>query len=176
MIEDGAQPDRVIGPFRSSREGLHARVRLLQTAATVLTADPDVAFAALDQAVAYLRNEFLPQSQAEEFVLFPAVDGVMGSLGATNVMRAQHAGLAAMAGDFERVVAAARQDGDLAAYEKYLLPLTHGLYAAIRSHLEAEDSDYLSLLDDHLSESQVDVIVKNMARVSEARASANRHQ
>jgi hemerythrin-like domain-containing protein len=173
VTENSRQADRVIGPFRTSRERLHAGLRSLQTAGGALTAEPKLAFAALDNAVAYLRSEFLPQSQAEEFVLFPAVDGVMGSLGATNVMRAQHAGLAAMASDFERVVAAARRDGNVAAHERYLLPLTHGLYAAIRSHLEAEDGEYLPLLDDHLSESQVDVIVRNMDRVSAARASGN---
>jgi len=176
VTENKGQPDRVIGPFRTTRDRLRAGVRVLQAAAGALSAEPTVALAALNGAVAYLRDEFLPQSQAEEFVLFPAVDGVLGGAGATNVMRVQHAGLAAMASDFEHVVLAATRDGGVAAYEKYLLPLTHGLYAAIRSHLEAEDAAYLALLDDHLSESQVDVVVKNMGRVSEARASGNRAQ
>ena len=43
-----------------------------------------------------------------------------------------------------------------------------GLYALIRAHLEAEDDIYLSLLDQHLSESQVGVIVENLGRIARA--------
>lgn len=162
--------DRVIGPLRDLRASLHSGLRQLQTAANAVgNAEQRLAMPALDTAQRYLSRTLLPMLAAEDFVLLPAVDGVLGAQNATDIMRAEHAGIRVMAEDFAKVVEAARTDGDVAAYEKYLLPLLHGLYATIRLHLEAEDAAYLTLLDDHVSESQVNVICENLERVSNAR-------
>lgn len=159
--------DRVVGPLREVRQPLHDGLRQLRTAAQAVTeAEPKVAQAAIDAALAYLDEQLLPQCRAEEFTLYPAVDGVIGRKGATDVMVVQHQALADMSGDLRQVVEAARTDEDVAAYSRYLLPLLHGLYALVRSHLEAEDAAYLGLLDAHLSESQVRVVVENIERIS----------
>ncbi len=165
---DTAPADRVVGPLRSARRPLHTGLRQVQQAASGLDADPRVALAALDTAIHYLRSELAPILHAEEFVLFPAVDGVIGNMGASDIMRAQHAAIVAMIDDLERVVAAARTDGDVQAYQKYLVPLLHGLYAVVRMHLESEEVVWITLLDQHVSESQVQVIIDNLDRVSSA--------
>lgn len=159
--------DRVVAPLRAARVPLHDGLQQLQAAASAVPGpDAGAALAALDAAVAYLRELLLPVCRAEEFTLFTAVDGVLGAPGACDIMKAQHASIAAMADDLRRVVEAARKDGDVAAYGRYLFPLLHGLYALVRAHVEAEDDAYLSLLDSHLSESQVEVIVKNVGRLT----------
>jgi hemerythrin-like domain-containing protein len=159
--------DRVVAPLRDFRQPLHDGLTTLQVAAAAVgPAETKVALAALDAAVEFLRDVFVPASSAEEFIFFPTVDGVVGQVGVTAVMAAQHRSLAAMAMDLESVVEASRQDGDTAAYARYLLPLLHGLYAAIRVHLESEDDAYVGLLDDHLSESQVGMLVDNLRRVA----------
>jgi hemerythrin-like domain-containing protein len=164
-----AEP-RVIGPLRASREPLHAGLRTLQVAAeSIESAEPRVALAAMDAALQYVRNVLVLTCQAEEYTLFPAVDGVYGATGTCQVMVAQHAAIAAMAADLEQVVEAARSGGEPGDYRRYLVPLLHGLYAVARAHLEAEDDAYLSLLDAHLSESQVGVIVDNIGRITAAR-------
>ena len=162
--------DRVIGPLREARTPLTNGLRQLQLAASATaSAETPVALASLDNAVAYLRNIFLPVAEAEEFTLYIAVDGVLGAVGATDVMKAQHASIAVMTEDLGKVVSAAREDDDVPAYAQYLLPLLHGLYALVRAHLESEDDVYLPLLDDHLSESQVGMLVDNIGRISAAR-------
>ncbi|MCK9520673.1 MAG: hemerythrin domain-containing protein [Dehalococcoidia bacterium] len=159
--------DRVVGPLREARRPLHLGLRQLQLAAQAVSeAEPKVAQAAIDAAVAFLDEKLLPQCRAEEFTLFPAVDGVIGRKGATDVMFVQHEALNEMAADLHQVVEAARTDNDVAAYGRYLLPLLHGLYALTRAHLEAEDRAYIALLDEHLSESQVGVIVDNIERIA----------
>lgn len=162
--------DRVIGPLRDTRASLHSGLRQIQTAASAVeNADQRLAMSALDTAHRYVRRTLLPMIAAEDFVLLPAVDGVLGVQSATDIMRAEHEGIRVMAEDLSKVIEAARSDNDAAAYAKYLMPLLHGLYAAVRLHLEAEDAAYLTLLDAHLSESQVNVICENLERVSNAR-------
>lgn len=167
--------DRVVGPLRDVRRPLHEGLSALQTAAeAVASAEPALAFKALDRALAFLQRTFLPACEAEEFTLFIAVDGVYGATGAVAVMRAQHQVMVEMTTDLEKVVAAARQDNDSAAYAKLLHPLLYGLYGLARGHLESEDAAYLTILDEHLSESQVGVIVDNLDRIASARRSPAR--
>lgn len=160
-------PDRVVAPLRELRQPLFDGLRQLQIAAAAVNgAECRVALSALDVALSYLQNEFMPVAKAEEFTFFIAVDGVIGTVDATRVMKAQHASIGAMVTDLSQVTEAARKDDDVEAYGRYLLPLLHGLYALIRAHLEAEDDAYVSLLDAHLSESQVGVIVDNIRRIA----------
>lgn len=159
-------PDRVIGPLRDFRTTLHEGLHRLPSAAeAVSSGDNASALPALDAALEYLQGTLLPHCRSEKFTLFPAVEGVVGSIGTTQVMVAQHESIAAMVADLASVVIAAR-DGEIARYSRYLLPLLYGLYAAARVHLESEDDVYLSLLDEHLSESQVGVLVENLGRVA----------
>ncbi len=160
-------PDRVVAPLRKLRQPLFDGLRQLQVAAgAVHGAEHRVALAALDSALGYLQDDFVPVAKAEEFTLFIAVDGVIGAVDATRVMKAQHASIVAMVTDLAQVTEAARKDSDVEAYARYLLPLLHGLYALMRAHLEAEDDAYVTLLDAHLSESQVGMIVDNIRRIA----------
>lgn len=159
--------DRVIGPLRELRQPLHDGLRLLPSAAEAVAAgETGPALEALNRALLYLQATLVPYCRSEEFTLFPAVDGVFGLTDATRIMVAQHRSIGAMVDDIAAVVEATRRDADVAAYGRFLLPLLYGLYAGARIHLEAEDDVYLSLLDAHLSESQVGVIVENLARVA----------
>jgi len=158
--------DRVVGPLREARLPLYDGLRLLQTAASAVDgAELPIVLAALDAAVGFLTGTLVPYCHAEEFTMFIGVEGAIGARGASDVMVAQHRSIAAMADDLAQVVEAARKAGDVAAYRGYFLPLLHGLYALARGHLEAEDDAYLAVLDEHLSESQVVMVVDNMRRM-----------
>ncbi|GAB4331238.1 MAG: hypothetical protein Kow0010_16490 [Dehalococcoidia bacterium] len=161
------EPDRVTAALRELRTPLHHDVRTLHQAAQTVQSGPSAeAFAALDAALAYLREHFLPHCAAEEFTLLPTVDGVIGESGATNVMAEQHRVIEAMAADLAKAADASRSKNDPSAYAPVLIPLLYSLYGAIRLHLESEDAAYLDLLDDHLSESQADVLVQNLGRIT----------
>lgn len=158
--------DRVVGPLREFRlQKLEGLPQLHQAASAVQSAEYRLALASLDAAVAYLR-EYTSFIRAEEFTMFIAVDGALGVVDATRIMKAQHASITAMVNDLTQVVEAARTDSDVDAYARYLLPLLYGLYALIRAHSEAEDDAYLSVLDAVLSESQVGMITDNITRIS----------
>lgn len=172
VSEEDAEPiqDRVVGPLRDARKPLYSGLSTLTSAAdAVAAAAPAPALKALDAALAYLNRTLLLTCEAEEFTLFIAVDGVYGATGAVAVMRAQHQVMREMATDLEKVVAAAREAADPGAFAKYLHPLLWGLYGLARGHLESEDAAYLTVLDEHLSESQVGVIVDNLDRIVSAK-------
>jgi len=159
--------DRVVGPLREMRENLHGGLSTLQVAASaVTTAEYKFAQAALDAALKYLQEQFLPLSRAEEFTLFIAMDGATGMTDSCQVMKAQHTTIMRMVGDLAQAIEAARTDADFEAYAKYLHPLLYGLYALCRAHLESEDDAYLPILDAVLSESQVTMIVDNSHRIA----------
>ena len=157
----------VMTPVYEFREHLHLGLGRLRSAAEAIrTHEQKGAPLGLEYALAYLEGLVQPAFNAEEYTLFPAVDGVLGTVGGANIMVAQHRAIDAMIGDLRKVADAAAEEGDLEAYSATLLALLHGLYAAIRMHLEAEDDAYLALLDEHLSQSQADVIAKNLRRIS----------
>jgi hypothetical protein len=163
--------DRVIGPYREWRASLRTGLQSLAKAGAAAGQGPDdTARAALAEALRYVEGTLLPASLAEEFTLFPAVDGVLGLTGSCGVLEQQHEAMRQMAGDLRQVVAAAEKDGDTLAYGRYLQPLLFGLYGLARAHLEAEDAVFLPLLDEHLSESQVNVLVENSERIASAKA------
>ena len=160
-------PDRVVGQLRDIRQQLYPGLNTLMVAANAIgTAEFPIAVKALEGALAYLQEQLLPVSRAEEFTLFIAVDGVTGAVDSCQVMKAQHTTIMRMTGDLAQAIEAAKTDGDVAAYAKYLHPLLYGLYALVRAHLESEDDVYLPLLDQALSESQVGVLVDNITRVA----------
>lgn len=163
--------ERVIGPYRAWRESLRAGLASLATAAAAAGHGPEEdARAALKAALAYVGETLLPGCEAEEFTLFPTVDGVRGVSGSCEVLERQHDSLRAMAEDVRKVAEAAARDGDTCAYARYLQPLLYGMYALARAHLESEDAAFLPLLDEHLSESQVNVLVENSERITAAKA------
>jgi hemerythrin-like domain-containing protein len=162
--------DQVVGPLREFRERLHEGLRTLQVAADAVgPAEPRFAVAAIDAALAYLQETLVPECRAEEITFFQAVDSSAGVIGMSLVMKAQHRSIAAMVGDFAKVVDAVHQSGEIEPYARYLVALLHGIYAAVRMHLESEDDAYLALLDEHLSESQVEMIVTNIKRITAVR-------
>lgn len=167
-MEQDTDPDadRVIGALREVRRPLFEGMGSLLLAADAVTAaESRVAFASLDTAAGYLRDVVVPYHHAEDYTMLIAMDGVLGKPGASDIIKAQHRSIAAMVGDLLKVAEAARTDGDLSQYARYLLPLLYGLYAAIRVHLESEEDAWLPMLDSHLSESQVGVVVENFGRM-----------
>lgn len=153
--------------LRHARQPVHDGLQTLHVAARAVSeAEPRLALAALESALAYVEDVLMPHCKAEEFTLFIAVDGVVGHPGVSDPLGIQHRSLRAMADDLARVAEASRKSGATAPHAAYLLPLLYGLYAAARMHLESEDEAYMPLLGGHFSHSQVEVLVKNLERIA----------
>jgi iron-sulfur cluster repair protein YtfE (RIC family) len=165
--------DRVIGPYREWRASLRTGLdSLARAAAAAGQGSEPGARGALDEALRYVNRTLIPASDAEEFTLFPTVDGVLGFSGSCDVLEHQHATMRQIVGDLRQVAEAAQRDGDTCAYAKYLQPLLYGLYGLARAHLDAEDAVFLPLLDEHLSASQVNVLMENSERIASSKVTA----
>lgn len=152
--------------LRAHRSELHAGLGQLHMAAdAVRGAEPRLALAALEQSLSFTHGTMLPHLRAEEFTLFPAFERVVDRPGALDVLVAQHRSIGRMADDLARVVNAVRAKGDLPSHWRYLDPLLHGLYAVARVHLESEDDVVLSMVEEHLSPSEIADIVAQSERV-----------
>ena len=157
--------DRVVGGLRELREPLHDGLRKVQVAAgAVSEAEPRMAMAAVETAWQYLEGTFVPACFAEQATLFLAADAIMGKGKPLDILRMQHESLGSMVNDLGKVVVAMRAANSLDDYARYLLPLLHGLYAAIRVHIESEDDALLALLDANLSQGQADALVRRFDR------------
>ncbi|WP_322795125.1 hemerythrin domain-containing protein [Tepidiforma sp.] len=165
--------DRVIGPYRAWRASLRDGLGSLQEAASALADGRwDDGRAGLERALAWVNGVLLPACRAEEFTLFPTVDGVVGQPGSCLPLERQHDALRDMGSDLAKLAEAAANDGRPDAYAEYLAALLYALWGVARVHLDAEDAVFLPMLDDHLSESQVNVLVENSERIVAATASS----
>lgn len=165
--------DRVVGPLRELREPLHAGLHQVQVAAgAVSESEPRMAIAAVETAWRYLQEVFVPACIDEHASLFVAVETILNTREALTALRMQHESLTSMVLDLEKVVKAVRDAGSVEEYRRYLLPLLHGLYAAIRVHIESEDDALLSLLDVHLTSEQVEAVCAGLASAAQRRAIA----
>lgn len=166
---DGRDAGAPASPLRQQRDGLHAGLNALQVAASaVTTAEPRFAFASLEAALRYLQDVLLPGCRAEESTIFVAVDGLMGVVNSCHAMKVQHTTIIRMAGDFAQALEAAKLEGNVEEYVKFLQPLLFGLYALCRAHIESEDDAYIGLLEAMLSEVQVAALAESFEAALES--------
>jgi iron-sulfur cluster repair protein YtfE (RIC family) len=93
----------------------------------------------------------LPHAEAEEAVLYPLMDKVMGARGATATMVADHREIHrridAVAALADAVAQGPPDESEVEALREHL----YGLWAIVRLHLEKEEQLLFPLLDEHLS-------------------------
>ncbi len=117
----------------------------------------------IDDAHDFLVHTLIPHAQAEDHVLYPVIEKVLGSPEAAAPMRRDHIEIVRMA----RELASIRQQitgvalGD--AQVKALRRVLYGLYAVIRSHIAKENEIFFPLLDAHLTPTEFQSIIVMMA-------------
>jgi hypothetical protein len=154
-----------MSPLLEVRVPLHDGLRTLAAAAEAIDKGADWQ-APLDNALAFLQDEFVPACLGENFTLLGAVNGIFRSPEAANVMMHQHDSIRRMVGDLAKVTEAARKAPSLTEFRTPLFMLLYGLYGVGRVHLESEETAYFGPIADHLSESQVRVLSENLVRIS----------
>lgn len=151
-------------PIRDEHRELLPHVESLRTAAEVVADDsssrPQVQDV-LDRALDFLTGHLIPHATAEDEVLYPAVEQVMGAPGATRTMRRDHVEVVAFTEDVQRA-----RDGlgepVLPGQRRELEQLLYGLYAVVRLHFAKEEEVYLPLLDAHLTAEAAAALFRDM--------------
>src|SRR5262245_1169322 len=104
--------------------------------------------------------------QAEDQVLYPLLDDLLGTLSATDVLRRDHRSVTALIdqlGSLRRVLQESSLDRDLVHQLRRTL---YGLYLLLTSHFAKEDELYFPLLDVRLDAANTEDLARRMREVT----------
>jgi heavy metal translocating P-type ATPase len=131
--------------FRAEHQTIRADIDQLRTTAETL-AEPG-AMAQVRRVHELLTSEIWPHEHAEECVLYPALDRVLGGADATAPMSRAHAEIAFQIARLGQLIDdIADSDPDVTDIAD-LRAILYGLHAVLRLHTVQEDETYLSLGD-----------------------------
>jgi iron-sulfur cluster repair protein YtfE (RIC family) len=128
--------------------------------------------AALDTALAFLRESLIPHAQAEDAVLYPRVEQVMQAPRATATMSRDHAEVVRLTADLERVGDSLQGAPDPERHRE-LQRILYGLYGIIRLHFAKEEELYLPLLDAGLGSAEAAEMFRAMHESAHRSGSAD---
>jgi iron-sulfur cluster repair protein YtfE (RIC family) len=118
----------------------------------------------------FLNHHLRPHMQAEDQVLYPLLDHLLGTLGATAALRRDHRSVTALIdqlGSLRRVLQDSPLDHDLVHQLRRTL---YGLYLLLTSHFAKEDELYFPLLDVRLDAAATEDLARRMREVTLATA------
>lgn len=105
--------------------------------------------------VLYLRAEILPHARAEEKVLYPALDSILGTKGyATATMVLDHKAIARLVDDLSALASSPNPE----AYRRKL----YGLGAVLEAHFAKEEQFILPILRDKMTEEQLRALFQRL--------------
>lgn len=111
----------------------------------------------------FLAHHLLPHAAAEDAVLYPAVEEVMGCKGATATMQRDHVEVERLTRDLA-TIHTELSDRDSLPEEAYgeIRRVLYGLYAIVSLHFAKEEEVYVSLLEDGLTEHEAEALFHRM--------------
>jgi iron-sulfur cluster repair protein YtfE (RIC family) len=155
-------------PLRAEHAALLPRIEHLRTLADSIDGRslteliPDV-----ELAYDLVAHHITPHAMAEDRVLYPAVERVMGAPGATATMTRDHVEIAHLLTQLDAIRDALGEGGPLlAGRRRELRRILYGLHTLVKLHLAKEEEIYAPLLDAHLSEDEARRLFEDMHRVA----------
>ena len=136
--------------FQSEHRAIEADLlRLKATADSLGSLPPSEALEQLRAIYELLRREVLPHEEAEESVLYPALNRVLGGTDPTGPMSRGHAEITHRIRRLGRFLDELRDEGPDDVETADLRNLLYGLHAILSLHTAQEEESYLSLGDLH---------------------------
>jgi len=142
-----AEEDTAIAQrFQTEHLAIRSDLDRLRSAADALgSVDPPEAMAQIRQVHRLLVEEVQPHEEAEEAVLYPALNRVLGSPEATGPMSRGHVEIAHQIRRLGQLLDDIGPDGPDGEDIADLRRLLYGLHAVLRLHTAQEDESYLSM-------------------------------
>jgi len=167
-------PGPVTEPLRAEHRHLLPHVEALAAAGDAVgTAPPDELRAKVDDAYTFLAAHLIPHAEAEDAVLYPELDRLIGERAgtrATDTMRRDHVEVSRLTGRLGRL-RGRLHDGTLEpAEERELRRVLYGLYALVGLHFAKEEEVYLPLLDRELTAHEAQDLFERMERIGAGHA------
>ena len=168
----------VTRPLHEEHKTLLPRVEALRTTAdSVGVAGREVLRAAVNEAYEFLTGSLMPHAAAEEQVLYPEVQRVMGAPQATATMSRDHVEIDGLRQELGALRSVGAADELTQTQTNELRRVLYGLYELLRVHFAKEEEVYLPILDERLSQDDANVLFEQMERAAgEARGHARHEQ
>jgi len=143
-------PDaEVIREFRGQHPAIRAAIEGIRTTAEALdTEEPADALRGVRELRASLVRTVQPHEEAEQTVLYPVLDRLLGGTDATGTMSRAHGEILHQIRLLGRLLDQMGSDAPGPADVAELRRLLFGLYAVLRLHTEQEEEYYLSLAEE----------------------------
>jgi heavy metal translocating P-type ATPase len=157
-LRSGAPPIRLAPEVAALSRRFQAEHQVIRASIEELRAAADcLGIATYSEAMARIRrlhqvlvSDVGPHEQAEESELYPQLDRVLGSPGATATMSRGHAEIAHQIRRLGQLLDEIGDDSPDDADAADLRALLYGLHAILKLHTAQEDESYLSLADEDL--------------------------
>jgi iron-sulfur cluster repair protein YtfE (RIC family) len=156
-------------PLRDEHQSLLPHINQIAEVADLIGEAPVAAVRqGIEEIYDFLLHDLIPHAQAEDQVLYPLVDRLLGATGATATMAREHEEIRQLI----EALGALRPE----IFGTYLPPsqaralrrVLYGLYAVVKIHFAKEEAVYLPLLDRKLTADEMLPLVAAMETVAEA--------
>lgn len=139
-------------PLREEHRQLVPQIERLRTLADGLTSGAATLTVRprINEALEFLQGDLLPHAMAEEAVLYPAVEDVMGARHATATMSRDHVEVVSLTDALVALRDGVPASGPSTAQVLEARRLLYGLYALVSVHFAKENEIYIPLLEARL--------------------------
>ena len=163
-------------PLKDEHAELRPRLEMLRTAADAVGSATRADLAGrVAGCHAFLVEHLLVHAQAEEAVLYPAVETVRGCEGATDTMRLDHAEIRRLTDELGPLSDRLQRSELAPGEQNRLRMILYGLYVLVMLHLQKEEQAYLPILDARLTAGQATEMFRRLhAAAEEAARSSSR--
>ncbi len=142
----------VTQPLRDEHKDLLPHIEEILTVANRVGDVPlSELYQEVDRVRAFLTNHLIPHAQAEDHVLYPVVDRVIGVPEALATMRFDHVEIGKLTEKLTALEAQLSGASLNPAQTKELRQVLYGLYVLVKTHFVKEETIFLPILDARLS-------------------------
>ncbi|HET9443029.1 MAG TPA: hemerythrin domain-containing protein [Acidimicrobiales bacterium] len=158
----------IMDPLREEHAGLLPHIDGLRTAADEVGAVPLEELKGLvADSFRFLVHHLIPHATAEDKVLYPVVERVMGAPGATATMSRDHVEVDRLTHDLSDLQARLDEPAGLSGYLACdLRRVLYGLYALVSVHFAKEEELYVPLLESRLTAEEAGELFRRMEEVA----------
>lgn len=150
-------------PLRNEHKELYPYVEIIRQAADAVNESlTTLAHDRIEQAYQFLTDRLYPHSQAEEKVLYPLVQKIMGSEHSTATMVRDHLEVSRLTAELGTLRVHRSQLSITSIQAQALRRILYGLYALLKLHFAKEEEIYLPLLDEKLTDDEAKTLFEKM--------------